>query len=98
MKFFPVPQATLLTMSFLLLFGSQFICFAQQEKTETKRILVMFSFHEGLPWEELIDKSLRTSLATASDLHIELNIENTDRTRYTEEMYLKRLEDLCCYK
>lgn len=98
MKSFSAPRAALLTLAVLLLFGSQSICCAQQEKTKTKRILVMFSFHEGLPWEELVDESLATNLEAASDLQIELNIEHTDRVRYTDKMYLRKLEDFYRHK
>ena len=33
------------------------------EKPVAKRILVIYSYHEGLPWEKLIDESLRATLA-----------------------------------
>lgn len=83
MNSFSATKTALLTLAVLHLFGSQSVYCAQQEKTEIKRILIMFSYHEGLPWETLIDENLRTTLATTSDLHIEMNIEYTDLVRYT---------------
>jgi len=98
MKSFSAPKAALLTIALLILFGSQSVYCAQQEHTEIKRILVMFSYHEGLPWETRIEENLYTTLASTPDLNIELNIEHTDLVRYHEKGYLKKLEDLYRHK
>ena len=98
MKSFSAPKAALLTIALLILFGSQSVYCAQQEHTEIKRILVVFSYHEGLPWETRIEENLYTTLASTPDLNIELNIEHTDLVRYHEKGYLKKLEDLYRHK
>jgi len=98
MRSFSAPKAALLTIAFLFLIGSQSICCAQQEKKEIKRILVLFSYHEGLPWEDRIEENLYTNLVSTPDLRIELNIEHADLVRYTEHRYLKKLEDLYRHK
>jgi len=54
------------------------------EKPVTKRVLVIYSYHEGLPWERIIDDSLRATLKSKSTEPIELNVEHADRIRYPE--------------
>jgi quinol monooxygenase YgiN len=68
------------------------------EKPVTKRILVIYSYHEGLPWERLINDSLRTTLASKSTEPIELNIEHTDRVSYPDDAYLHKLVNLYRHK
>jgi signal transduction histidine kinase len=98
MKSFSAPKAAFLTITVLLLLGSQSVYCAQRKNTEIKRILVMFSYHEGLPWETRIEENLYTTLASTPDLNIELNIEHTDLVRHHEKGYLKKLEDLYRHK
>jgi len=62
--------------------------------SEPKRILVIYSFHEGLPWERLIDDSLRTTLASQSTEPIELHVEHVDRVRHPDDTYLQKLVPL----
>jgi len=64
------------------------------EKPVPKRVLVMYSYHDGLPWERIIDDSLRETLASKSTGPIELHVEHTDRVRYTDDEYLLKLVDL----
>ena len=64
------------------------------EKPVTKRILVIYSYHEGLPWDRLIDNSLRATLVSKSTEHIELNVEHADRIRYPGDAYLQNFIDL----
>jgi hypothetical protein len=59
-----------------------------------KRVLIIYSYHEGLPWERLIDDSLRATLASKSTEPIELNVEHADRIRYPGDSYLKNFVDL----
>ena len=54
----------------------------------------MYSYHEGLPWERIIDDSLRETLASKSTGPIELHVEHTDRVSYPDDEYLLRLVDL----
>ena len=64
------------------------------EKPVPKRVLVMYSYHEGLPWERIIDDSLRETLASKSTGPIELHVEHTDRVSYPDDEYLLKLVDL----
>lgn len=64
------------------------------EKPVTKRILVIYSSYEGLPWNRLIDDSLRATLASKSTEPIELSIEHADRIRYPGDAYLQNFVDL----
>ena len=75
------------TIAALLLLSSGPIYGLQTEQTETKRILVLYSYHEGLPWEKLIDESFRNTLEFQSDFSIEINVEHTDRIRYADDEY-----------
>jgi hypothetical protein len=56
---------------------------------EPKRILIIYSYQEGLPWERLIDDSLHATLASKSTDPIELNVEHADRIRYPDDAYLQ---------
>lgn len=94
----PSGYPALLMMVILLFFNSEPIYGEQQPKTDTKRILVLYSYHEGLPWEKFIDDGLRETLASESTFPIELNIEHTDRPSYPDDAYLHKLIDLYRYK
>jgi chemotaxis protein methyltransferase CheR len=61
---------------------------------EPKRVLVIYSYHEGLPWERLIDDSLRATLVSKSTEPIELNVEHADRIRYPGDAYLQNFVNL----
>jgi len=61
---------------------------------EPKRVLVLYSFHEGLPWDRVIDDRLRTTLKSKSTAPIELNVEHTDRVAYPGDAYPEKLVDL----
>jgi hypothetical protein len=41
--------------------------------------LIIYSYHEGLPWERIIDDSFRATLVSKSTEPIELNVEHADR-------------------
>jgi formate hydrogenlyase transcriptional activator len=86
------------TIAALLLLSSGPIYGLQTEQPETKRILVLYSYHEGLPWEKLIDESFRNTLAFQSDFSIEINVEHTDRIRYADDEYRHKLIDLYRHK
>jgi formate hydrogenlyase transcriptional activator len=87
-------KVVLFAITGLALLGSEPICLAQQEESRPKRVLVLYSFHEGLPWDRVIDESLRTTLASKSTAPIELNVEHTDRVAYTSDAYPETLVDL----
>ncbi|MEJ2165030.1 MAG: hypothetical protein P8X90_05840 [Desulfobacterales bacterium] len=86
------------TIAALLLLSSGSIYGVQTEQPETKRILVLFSYHEGLPWENLLDESLRNTLASQSTFLIEINIEHTNLVTYADDAYRHKLVDLYRYK
>jgi PAS domain S-box-containing protein len=67
---------------------------AELKEAEPKRVLVIYSYHEGLLWERLIDDSLRATLAAKSTGPIDLNVEHTDRVSYPDDAYLHKLVDL----
>ena len=87
-------KVSILTISVLILLGSGSISCAQSEQTEPKRILVIYSYYEGLLWERIIDDSLRATLEANSTDPIDVNVEHTDRVSYPENEYLLKLIDL----
>ena len=87
-------KVSILTILALMLLGSGSIFCAQPEETEPKRVLVIYSYHEGLLWERLIDDSFRATLAANFTEPIDVNIEHTDRVSYPENEYLLKLVDL----
>jgi PAS domain S-box-containing protein len=98
MKALSVLNIVAATIVALLLLRSGSIYGLQTEQSETKRILVLYSYHEGLPWEKLIDESFRNTLAFQSDFSIEINVEHTDRIRYADDKYRHKLIDLYRHK
>ncbi len=90
-------KALLVVLAVLLLFNP-FGVASDLKEPEPKRVLVIYSYHEGLPWERLIDDSLRATLASKLAVPIELNIEHTDRVAYPDEAYLHKLIDLYRHK
>jgi hypothetical protein len=80
----------LLATAILSLFHFSVIAYAAKDAAP-KRVLIIYSYHEGLPWERLIDDSLRATLASKSTDPIELNVEHADRIRYPDDAYLKIL-------
>jgi chemotaxis protein methyltransferase CheR len=87
----------LLAAVFFFLFHFSATAFAEKDP-EPKRILVIYSYHEGLPWEKLIDDSLRATLALKSSEPIKLNVEHADRIRYPDDTYLQNFVDLLRHK
>jgi PAS domain S-box-containing protein len=98
MKASPAHSKVAATIAALLLLSSGPIYGLQTEQPETKRILVLYSYNEGLPWEELINKSFQNALAFQSDFSIEINVEHTDRIRYADDEYRHKLIDLYRHK
>ena len=90
-------KALLVVLPVLLLlnlFNPFAIASADLNDPEPKRVLVIYSYHEGLPWERLIDDSLRATLASKSAEPVELNVEHADRVRYPGDAYLQNFVDL----
>jgi PAS domain S-box-containing protein len=82
----------------VLLFFDPFAIASDLNDPEPKRVLVIYSFHEGLPWERIIDENLRATLAAKSTEPIELNVEHADRIRYPGDAYLQKFVDLLRHK
>jgi PAS domain S-box-containing protein len=87
-------KVVLFAITGLALLGFAPICPAKQEESRPKRVLVLYSFHEGLPWDRVIDESLRTTLTSKFTAPIELNVEHTDRVAYPSDAYPETLVDL----
>jgi PAS domain S-box-containing protein len=98
MKAPPAHSKVAATIAAFLLLSSGSIYGVQTEQGETKRILVLFSYHEGLPWENLVDESLRNTLASQSTFLIEINVEHTNLNRYRDDAFRHKLVDLYRYK
>ena len=82
-----------------LLFPCHFTAFSSEaEDPGPKRILIIYSYHEGLPWEKTIDDSLRATLASKSGEPIELNVEHADRIRHPDDAYLDNFVDRLRHK
>jgi hypothetical protein len=80
------------TIAALILLSSGSIYGFQTEQPETRRILVLYFYHGGLPWEKFIDESLRNTLAFQSAFSIGINVEHTDRVSYTDDVYYHKLD------
>jgi len=82
-------EKALLVILTVLLWFSPLATASDSNDPEPKRVLIIYSYHEGLPWERLIDDSLRATLASKSTEPIELNVEHADRIRYPGDAYLQ---------
>lgn len=93
-------KALLVVLPVLLLLNlyNPFAIASDLNDPDPKRVLVIYSYHEGLPWERIIDDSLRATLASKSTEPIELNIEHADRIRYPGDAYLQNFVDLLRHK
>ena len=61
---------------------------------EPKRVLIIPSFRQGIPFQDLFAQSLRTNLTSKSPFPVELNIEYADRERYPDDTYLQQLIEI----
>jgi PAS domain S-box-containing protein len=98
MKVSPAYSKVAATIAALLLLSSGSLYGLQDEQPETKRILVLFSYHEGLSYERLINESLRDTLASQSVFSIQVNTEHTNLNKYADDAYRRKLFDLYRYK
>lgn len=67
-------------------------------ETETKHVVAIFVFKEGIPFTFYMEQSLRTTLTSDHSYPIKLDVEHADRTRFPEKPYLSKLIDLYKYK
>ncbi len=81
-------------LSLLLLTMTASAFASDLKEQEQKRILVLFSHHEGLPWERNVYEGLRAALASNSTEPIELMVEHADRIKNPGDAYLKKFLDL----
>ena len=100
MNSFSAYRKTLTLLITVLLFFSNIpMCESVQKREgDAKRILVLYSFHEGLPWEMALDRSLRETLESKSDSPIELYTEHTDLVNYSDGAYIRKLVELYHHK
>ncbi|MCD4807188.1 MAG: sigma 54-interacting transcriptional regulator, partial [Methanococcoides sp.] len=87
-------KLVLFAITGLALLGSAPICPAQQEESRPKRVLVLYTYEHGSPWETVIDDSLRTTLKSKSTAPIELHVEHTDRVAHPNDIIQEKLVDL----
>ena len=66
--------------------------------SESKRVLVIFSFKQGIPWQIHIERSLRKALVTGSISATHIDVEYADQTRFPEDEYRSKIIDLYRYK
>ena len=89
--FTTLKKIAILSIMAHIFLGSATLSGAQKGEVEPKRILVIYSYHECLPWERIIDDSFRATLVSKSTEPIELNVEHADRIRYPGDAYLQIL-------
>jgi len=90
-------NAILVVLQVLLLFNP-FAIASDLNDTVPKRVLIIYSYHEGLPWDRLMDDSLRATLAAKETGPIELNVEHADRIRHPDDAYLQNFVGLLRHK
>lgn len=73
-----------------------FLSFAHAEvlPSTPRQVLVLYSYHDGVPWEQLADKGLRSTFASMVKGPLFLNVEHMDLIRYTDENYISRIKEL----
>ncbi|MCP4579453.1 MAG: PAS domain S-box protein [Deltaproteobacteria bacterium] len=73
-----------------------FLSFAHADalSSNPKQVLVLYSYHDGIPWEKLADKGLRAAFASMAKAPVALNIEYMDLLRYTDENYIAKIKEL----
>jgi PAS domain S-box-containing protein len=100
MKSQTITAIILMLMTAVVLFFSIVpVCSGEEFKAPAlKRLLVLYSFHEGLPWEDALDRRLRKTLASKSTFPIDLNAEHTDLVDYNDAAYINVLVDLYRHK
>jgi len=97
-SFLLLAAVTILTVAILVLSDPRSASGGQQQKSKTKRVLILYSYHESLPWERLIDESLRATVTSKATFHVEIYSEHTNLVTYTDDEYLHKLVDLYQYK
>ena len=71
---------------------------AQDTVLAPKRVLAIFLFKQGIPWQIHVERSLRRTLTAESDFPVLLDVEYADQTRFPEEEYRSKIVDLYRYK
>ena len=91
-------EKVVLSVILTWLAAGSFAFSADVEDAQPKRVLVIMFYRQGVPWTDLVIKSLRTNLVSKSPSSVELNIEYADRERYPDDTYLKKLVELYRHK
>ena len=63
-----------------------------------RQVLVLYSYHDNVPWEHLADKGLRSTFTAMAEEPVALHIEYMDLIRYTDANYLAKIKDLYRFK
>jgi len=96
--FTTLKKIAILSIMAHIFLGSVTLSGAQEGGVEPKRVLVIYSYHEGLPWERIIDDNMRATFAAKATGPIELNVEHADRVRHPGNVYLQNFIDLLQHK
>ncbi|MCK9295855.1 MAG: PAS domain S-box protein [Desulfobulbaceae bacterium] len=71
---------------------------AHGQLPKPRKVLVLYSYHNGMPWERLADQALRLAFDAATAARVELNVEYLDLIRYPDKDYVNSLTDLLRHK
>jgi len=63
-------------------------------QTEPERVLALYSFKNGIPWERLLNEGLQSRLVKSAGSSVELNIEHMDLVRFSDETYQESLKKI----
>ena len=96
--FLSLASITILTVAVLVFSNSGSTIGGQQEKLETKRVMVLYSFYEDAPWDRLLDEGLRTTIASKATFPVEVINERTNLVTYTDDAYHHELAKLYRHK
>ncbi|MBU1139556.1 MAG: PAS domain S-box protein, partial [Proteobacteria bacterium] len=70
------------------------VAHADVPPSKHRHVLVLYSYHDGVPWEKLADKSLRATFASMAKEPVQLSVEYMDLIRYKDEKYLSKIKEL----
>jgi hypothetical protein len=74
-----------------ILFSIINVCAA--ENRETKKVLILYSHKNPMPYSEILNDAIVSTLESDKTFKVELYIEYMDRTRFTGDVHLQRLLD-----
>jgi PAS domain S-box-containing protein len=59
-----------------------------------KKILILYSYHKGVPWEDLVNQGVRSVLASAQPGSLQISEEYADLVRFPQEAHASALVDM----